>query len=262
MKRILCATVATVMFVGAAWADDEKRAEKRDGRNIVLKTADLLGKQVKNRDGTHLGYLDDLVINEDGKVVYSVLNTRETPVTTGKMFALPVSGFTMTEQNHLVFDADKKLFAESEGFDNERWPTHCDARWMRDKKDVSARDATDEKRSDKDICRISSINGMNVKNEKGEDLGKIAGFAVDVTNGKVVYAALSYGGVAGVGSKYFAIPWNAMKCKSPNLRVQDRCFVVNLNKQDFENANGFDKSNWPVEADTARFKEYRERGQK
>jgi sporulation protein YlmC with PRC-barrel domain len=262
MKRIALVSLVTVFLAGNAWSDEKRADEKRDGRALVLKTADILGKQVKNRDGTHLGYLDDLVVTSDGKVVYAALSTRETPVTTGKLFALPVNGFTMSDQNHLVFDADKKLFMESEGFDNERWPTHCDARWLRDKPAATAdREATDQKAA-KDICRITSINGLSIKNEKGEDLGKIAGFAIDVSNGKTVYAALSYGGVAGVGSKYFAIPWNAMKCMSPNLRVQDKCFVVNATKQDFENATGFEKNNWPVSADTTRFKEYRERNER
>jgi sporulation protein YlmC with PRC-barrel domain len=296
MKHILCAALATVFVTGSVWAQDEKktevRTEKREvrdagGRMLVLKTADLLGKQVKNRDGTHLGYLDDLVINEAGKVIYAALNTRESPVTTGKLFAVPLNSFTMSPDNFLVFDADKKLFTDGEGFNHDRWPTHLDARWSkfqdgsgaaldRDKDKNRPADAASDrnrpadaasdrshadKHMNKDLVRITSINGMNVKNTQGEDLGKIAGFAIDIPNAKVVYAALSYGGVAGVGSKYFAIPWNAMKCGSPNLRVQDKCFVLNTTKQEFENATGFDRNNWPTEADTARFKEFRDRSQ-
>jgi hypothetical protein len=34
---------------------------------------------------------------------------------------------------------------------------------------------------------------------------------LDVNNGKIAYAVLSCGGVAGIGEKLFAIPWKALK---------------------------------------------------
>jgi len=55
--------------------------------------------------------------------------------------------------------------------------------------------------------RTADIIGLPVKNNKHEDLGKIDDLVIDMKNGEVRYAAIAYGGVAGIGSKLFAVPW-------------------------------------------------------
>ena len=63
---------------------------------------------------------------------------------------------------------------------------------------------------------------------------------LDTATGKVCYAVLSFGGVLGIGSKLFAVPWNALK-----LDTEEKHFVLNVDKERLENAPGFDKDNWP-----------------
>lgn len=254
----------------AARADD-RRAD--DTHAVVVKTPDLLGKAVKNKANEHLGYLEDLVVEvSGGKVAYAVLTYKDAVGFGGKMFALPLNAFTLSEDlRYLVVDASKNDFENKEGFDANRWPTKVDEHWSTKfqkgrtgtgsdrpaaaapERPVAAADrAGGDRDSGKDnmLRRLTSLNGLYVKNDRGEDLGKIQGFAIDTTHGKIVYAAMAYGGVAGVGSKLFAIPWEAMKLESPNLRVQDRCFAVHATKADFENSPGFDRNMWPVKGDT------------
>lgn len=108
-----------------------------------------------------------------------------------------------------------------------------------------ASDTVDETRYRR-VMSASSLSGDRVRNTAGEDLGKVEDIVIDVPTGRVAYAVLSFGGFLGVGNKLFAIPWEAL-----SLNEQDKEFVLNIDKQQLENAPGFDKDNWPDMANAA-----------
>ena len=64
-------------------------------------------------------------------------------------------------------------------------------------------------RENPDFLSTDSIKGDKVVNPAGEDLGKIEELMIDLENGRVAYAVLSFGGFLGMGDKLFAIPWRA-----------------------------------------------------
>jgi sporulation protein YlmC with PRC-barrel domain len=86
----------------------------------------------------------------------------------------------------------------------------------------------------------SSLSGDKVFNHQEEELGKIEDFMVDTVNGCISYAVLSFGGIMGMGGKYFAIPWKSLSLDEDNHR-----FMLNIDKERLEQAPGFDKDNWP-----------------
>ncbi len=94
--------------------------------------------------------------------------------------------------------------------------------------------------------RSSKLIGMNVRNMKGETLGTIDDFVVDVRTGKVQYAAMSVGGVFGIGDKLLAVPFSELKFDHGQ---DEMFFVLNLAKDKIASAPGFDKSDWPDFAD-------------
>jgi sporulation protein YlmC with PRC-barrel domain len=98
--------------------------------------------------------------------------------------------------------------------------------------------------------RTADIIGLYVKNNKHEDLGKIDDLVIDMKNGEVRYAAIAYGGVAGIGSKLFAVPWQKLTFMlgEPN-KANSRHFMLDATKEQFENSPGFDSSHWPNVAD-------------
>jgi sporulation protein YlmC with PRC-barrel domain len=98
-----------------------------------------------------------------------------------------------------------------------------------------------------DIRRVmsaSSLIGDKVMNSQGEDLGKIEEFMIDLNTGCVAYAVLSFGGFLGIGDKLFAIPIKALR-----LDEDQKCFILDVDKEKLKNASGFDKNNWPDMAD-------------
>ena len=95
-----------------------------------------------------------------------------------------------------------------------------------------------------EIMAADTLEGNEVRNPQGENLGEIQHIMVDVLNGRVAYAVLSFGGVFGIGDKLFAIPWQALRVDG-----EERCFVLNVDKEVLKQAPGFDKNNWPEVSD-------------
>lgn len=90
------------------------------------------------------------------------------------------------------------------------------------------------------VLPASTILGYGVRNLEGEDLGDIEDVAVDTERGCIAYAVLSFGGFLGMGDKLFAIPWNALR-----LDTRAKQFILDVDKEQLEEAPGFDKDNWP-----------------
>lgn len=93
------------------------------------------------------------------------------------------------------------------------------------------------------IARGSTVAGMTVKNEQDEELGTINDVMIDLGTGQIRYAALSFGGVLGIGNKLFAVPWHALKYR--HASDKSRHFVLDVDKERLKVAPGFDKNNWP-----------------
>jgi sporulation protein YlmC with PRC-barrel domain len=94
------------------------------------------------------------------------------------------------------------------------------------------------------LMSASTLGGEDVKNAQGESLGHVKDIMLDTENNRVAYYVLSFGGLLGVGDKLFAIPPEAMK-----LSTNDKCFVLNIDKDRLKKAEGFDKDHWPNMAD-------------
>lgn len=96
------------------------------------------------------------------------------------------------------------------------------------------------------LLSASSIDGTNVKNPVGEDIGKLKDLMIDWNSGNVVYAVMSFGGFLGMGEKLFAIPLESFTFKDT---LGDEHAVLDVKKEQLENAPGFDKDNWPQQPD-------------
>lgn len=95
-----------------------------------------------------------------------------------------------------------------------------------------------------EVLSATSIIGDTVRNHQGEDLGDIEELMINLRDGCIAYAVLSFGGIAGLGDKLFAIPWKAL-----SLRPDEHTFILDVRKEKLEDAPGFDKDNWPNMAD-------------
>lgn len=97
--------------------------------------------------------------------------------------------------------------------------------------------------------RVSELNGMDIHNMQGEEIGEVEDLVIDATSGKVRYAAVSYGGILGIGDKMFAVPFEAFKFLPEKDDRDNTLLVLNVSKQQLEGAQGFDQDHWPNFAD-------------
>lgn len=105
--------------------------------------------------------------------------------------------------------------------------------------------ATATDRASGNIISADRLSGEKVVNEAGEALGEIAHIMLNVHEGRIAYAVLSFGGFLGMGDKLFAVPWHSLA-----LDVANKWFVLNVDKERLKTAPGFDKDHWPSMADT------------
>jgi sporulation protein YlmC with PRC-barrel domain len=85
-----------------------------------------------------------------------------------------------------------------------------------------------------------TLIGDKVLNFQNEDVGKVEEIMIDINSGRVAYVVVSFGGILGIGSKLFAVPWSAIR-----VDTDRKCFVMDASKELLEKAPGFDKDNWP-----------------
>lgn len=104
---------------------------------------------------------------------------------------------------------------------------------------ASGKASNEAKQGDRDV-RASKLIGKNVENAQGENLGEIKDLIVDVGNQRVQYAVLSFGGALGLGDKLFAYPVSTFKPSADGDKM-----VLNVDKERFKDAPGFDKDKWP-----------------
>ncbi len=85
-----------------------------------------------------------------------------------------------------------------------------------------------------------TLIGDKVLNHDNEDIGKVEEIMIDILTGRVAYVVISLGGILGIGTKLFAVPWSAIR-----VDTDRQCFVMDADKELLKNAPGFDKDHWP-----------------
>lgn len=88
--------------------------------------------------------------------------------------------------------------------------------------------ATDE--TDR-LIASNKVEGTAVYDTQGEKLGSVYNFMVEKSSGQVEYAVLQFGGVFGLGSDYYPIPWEKL-----SYDTDEGGYVVDIDKETLEDA--------------------------
>ena len=97
----------------------------------VLTARSIMGDDVVNTAGEHVGDIKDLMIDvKMGSIAYAVLDFGGFLGIGGKYFAVPWQSFTVDEDNkRLVLTISKERLEKSPGFDKDHWPMSSDAQF-------------------------------------------------------------------------------------------------------------------------------------
>ncbi|MCC4766438.1 PRC-barrel domain containing protein [Methanosarcina sp. DH1] len=227
-----------------------------------LSTGTIKGGKVVNRAGEDLGKIEELMIDlQSGRIAYVVLSFSEFMDLGDKFFAIPWQTLTPRLQEHaFLLGTTKEILEKAGGFEKGNWPLAREELagtytsygyqpyWQvqtgmpeEAKSEMATRMGTMASRDNPDFLSASTIKGDKVVNRAGEHLGKIEELMIDLEDGRIAYAALSFGGFLGLGSKLFAIPWQALQ-----MKLHDHAILLDIPRDVLEKAEGFDKDHWPV----------------
>jgi sporulation protein YlmC with PRC-barrel domain len=81
----------------------------------------------------------------------------------------------------------------------------------------------------------SRVKGTSVYNDKGEKIGTVEDIVLDKQSNRIMFAALGFGGLLGMGEKYYPVPWSML-----NYQEGMEGYVVPLSKDRLEKAPAYD----------------------
>ncbi len=83
------------------------------------------------------------------------------------------------------------------------------------------------------------LTQYDVVNKKGDDMGQVWTFVVDMRAGLIAFALVAFGGFLGISDKWFAMPWSALKWHPKTMK-----FILDMPEEVLKNAPGMDKDKW------------------
>jgi sporulation protein YlmC with PRC-barrel domain len=111
--------------------------------------------------------------------------------------------------------------------------------------------ATDETNR---LISSDKVEGTPVYNPKGERLGKVHHLMIDKYTCQVAYAVMSFGGLLGIGEKYYPLPWHML---TYDTRLGG--YVADLDRSTLQNAPSYastESPNWSDRSYTDRIDQY------
>lgn len=252
--------------------NDQAKLDKKTEGNTA-RVSQVRGMTVRNSAGKDVGEIKDLMLDmgEHGHVRYAALSFGGFLGMGDKLFAIPWRSLKFQHEpgknkHFVVFDVSEETLKSMSGFDKNHWPDMADRNWMEatDKhhgvdvragntevhvKTNAANGRTTERRdvanNDRNwrLHRASEAVGMLVRNG-ADKLGKVEDIVIGTQAGDIRYLAMSFGGFLGIGDKYFAVPWDAVRLEY-DTDHKDFFVMFDATKEQLKNAPGFDKDHWP-----------------
>ena len=81
----------------------------------------------------------------------------------------------------------------------------------------------------------SKVRGTNVYNDAGEKIGTVEDIVLDKQSNQIMFAALGFGGLLGVGEKYYPVPWSML-----DYSEDKGGYVLPINKESLEQAPNYE----------------------
>ena len=81
----------------------------------------------------------------------------------------------------------------------------------------------------------SRVKGTAVYNDSGDKIGTVEDVVLDKQSNRIMFAALGFGGILGMGEKYYPVPWSLL-----DYDEDKGGYVVPLSKDRLESAPAYD----------------------
>lgn len=81
----------------------------------------------------------------------------------------------------------------------------------------------------------SRVKGTPVYDGGGDKIGTVEDIVLDKQSNQIMFAALGFGGVMGIGEKYYPVPWSLL-----DYNEDKGGYIVPLDKERIKNAPAYD----------------------
>jgi len=85
--------------------------------------------------------------------------------------------------------------------------------------------------------RASKVKGTNVYNTAGDKIGHVEDVILDKLSDRILFAALGFGGVFGLGEKYAPVPWAVL-----DYDEDKNGYVIPLSEEQIKQAPAYELS--------------------
>ncbi len=211
---------------------------------VLRRVSNLMGKPLRNIEGEKLGTIYDLVLTEDfDNVSYAAIATGGFIGVGKQLHAVPWSAIQLGINDSITAPINKSEWEQARGFSENYWPMEGYPRWAgrpgprTEEVTYGAQTAQEQKAVQN--RRVSRIRGMIVRDSQERSAGVVRDLVVAMDSGRLAYAIVSYGGFAGIGQRYSAVPGDAM------IFQPERRTVGLEVSQDVLQANSFAPSQFP-----------------
>lgn len=185
---------------------------------MILASA-LLGRDVDNQAGENLGSVDDFLVDlSTGNVLY-VLVAHGGFLGLGQdEVAIPLSAFGVVPgQDNLILNVSEEQFETFPNIDvDDTWPTGQPAGWDAELRgfwtttgyQVGGVEGADASM----VIRGSDLDGMGFgATATGATDGNVEDYIIDMNQGRIVYAVMSFADAATFGDEWVIVPFQALQ---------------------------------------------------
>lgn len=212
------------------------------GEAQFIRGADLIGMEVADTSGTSLGTVDEILADQDGKVVYLLLNYNAMALTERTLIALPWADFSLGQADEMLAysgtatDLDTMQAVNQDDFDA---PGFMWNNPITGTTGITGTGSTTSTTSmDDGYIRLGRFTDFDLRNNEDEDLGEVDDLVFDLQSGTVTHALVNFGGFLGIGEKTIVVPWSQFTVEQ-TADDQD-VLRLNVTKEDLEAAPGVD----------------------
>jgi len=206
---------------------------------LRFRTSQLIKSKIINERKESLGEVQDIVLTSDNRsIAYAVVAFGGFLGMGEKLFAMPWRLFDVTRNTEdgtplLSIAIDQHLLKTAPGFDKSKWPDMANMAWSRQvdtfysSHRATAADASrwsgaepqpagnrsigsDPKSENFQCRRLSQLIGLEVVDAKRKSLAKIEDLILDAKRARIEGAALSFGGIIGLGKHLALVPMESL----------------------------------------------------
>jgi len=154
----------------------------------------LIGQKVTDAQGEELGKVSDLVVDlQNGQVHAGVIEFGGTLGVGGKNYAFPIQDLKpgKSQGEYTLANVEKEKLEKSQGFAQGVWPEIDAKYWGREGQGGQAATGGTQAQQKGTLLRASKIEGKEVSDKAGQEVGKVQDLTIDLQSGKVQNVMLS-----------------------------------------------------------------------